>query len=186
MVFPNTSSSVTFLRYVMGQNFLLLKGTKMMKDDPEISHIPTLLLTAKTDEDSKNIGFEVGDWDYISKPFNANDLSNKIENIIDTRNHFKSFILKQHISPEIKQHYTPFDQQLISKIKKIILENIGASTYTVEAFAKEIGFSRMQLHRKLKTLTGQSTTKFINTIKITHAPIYLKVVWTEFRKLWMP
>ena len=142
---------------------------KMLKEDHKTSHIPTLILTAKTDEDSKNSGFEVGAWDYISKPFNTNDLNKKIENIINTRNNFKSYILNQNILPEIKKHYTPFDQQLISKIKKIILENITDSTFTVEVLSKEIGLSRMQLHRKLKTLTGQSSTNFINTIKIAYA-----------------
>ena len=141
----------------------------MLKEDHKTSHIPTLILTAKTDEDSKNSGFEVGAWDYISKPFNTNDLNKKIENIINTRNNFKSYILNQNILPEIKKHYTPFDQQLISKIKKIILENITDSTFTVEVLSKEIGLSRMQLHRKLKTLTGQSSTNFINTIKIAYA-----------------
>jgi len=149
-----------------------LDGVSMcrkLKKNVQTSHIPVLMLTAKTDEDSKNIGLEVGAWDYISKPFNTNDLGKKIENIIRTRNNFKSFILNQNITPEVKKHYTLFDQKLISKIKKIIEDNMSNSEFTTDLLSKEIGLSRMQLHRKLKSLSGQSTTNFINNIKMTHA-----------------
>ncbi|MDX5584428.1 MAG: response regulator [Aureibaculum sp.] len=142
---------------------------KMLKEDYKTSHIPTLMLTAKTDKESKNIGLEVGAWDYISKPFNTNDIKSKIENIINTRNSFKSYILNQNSTLEIKKHYTAFDQHLIAKIKKIILENITDTTFTVEVLSKEIGLSRMHLHRKLKALTGKSSLNFIHTIKTTIA-----------------
>ena len=130
---------------------------------------PILVLTAKSAEEHKTIGLKAGAWDYISKPFNTQSLHQKIDNIIETRNNFKEFLLKQNVSVEIKKHYTPFDQKLITTATKVIKENMSNINFSVEDFAVELGFSRMQLHRKLKTLVGQSTTSFINTIKIGYA-----------------
>ena len=65
---------------------------KILKGDKRTSHIPFLMLTAKTDIEFEKIGLDVGAWDYIAKPFNTNHLIQKIKNIIETRNHFKSFL----------------------------------------------------------------------------------------------
>jgi len=127
------------------------------------------MLTAKTDIEFEKIGLDVGAWDYISKPFNTNHLIQKIKNIIETRNHFKSFLIDQNITKEIKLHYKPFDQKLILKVKTLVKEHMQNPDFSVEDLASEVGLSRMHLHRKLKSLVGQSTTKFINTIKMTTA-----------------
>jgi signal transduction histidine kinase/ligand-binding sensor domain-containing protein/DNA-binding response OmpR family regulator len=142
---------------------------KILKGDKRTSHIPFLMLTAKTDIEFKKIGLDVGAWDYISKPFNTNHLIQKIKNIIETRNHFKSFLIDQNITKEIKLHYKPFDQKLILKVKTLVKEHMQNPDFSVEDLASEVGLSRMQLHRKLKSLVGQSTKKFINTIKMTTA-----------------
>jgi signal transduction histidine kinase/ligand-binding sensor domain-containing protein/DNA-binding response OmpR family regulator len=141
----------------------------ILKDDIRTSHIPLLMLTAKTDSHFKKNGLASGAWDYIAKPFNTRDLLQKIKNIIETRNNFKSYLIDQNLTIEVKKHYKSFDQKLISKVTTIINDKMQNSDFTVEELATEVGLSRMQLHRKLKTLVGQSTTKFINTIKINFA-----------------
>lgn len=141
----------------------------ILKDDIRTSHIPLLMLTAKTDSDFKINGLNSGAWDYISKPFNTRDLLQKIKNIIKTRNNFKTYLIDQNLTIEVKKHYNSFDQKLISKVTTIINDKMQNSDFTVEELATEVGLSRMQLHRKLKSLVGQSTTKFINTIKINFA-----------------
>lgn len=133
------------------------------------SHIPILLLTAKNDEEYIKIGLEAGAWDYITKPFNTQSLHQKIKNILSTRDKFREFLISQNITVEVKNHYSPYDQKLITKISKIIEENMNNTDFSTKEFAAEIGLSRMQLHRKLKTLLGQSTTSFINTIKMKYA-----------------
>lgn len=142
---------------------------KRIKDTIEISHIPILMLTAKSDDDYQKEGLESGAWDYITKPFNTEALLKKIDNIIETRNRFKSFLATQKITIDVKKHYTPFDQKIISKVTQAIQQHIDDSEYSVEDLAQDIGLSRMQLHRKLKALVGQSTTSFINSIRIYHA-----------------
>ena len=141
----------------------------ILKEDIRTSHIPVLMLTAKTDSDFKKKGLTSGAWDYIAKPFNTRDLQQKIKNIIDTRNNFKTYLIDQNLTIEVKKHYNSFDQKLISKVTTIINDKMQNSDFTVEELATEVGLSRMQLHRKLKSLVGQSTTKFINTIKINFA-----------------
>jgi signal transduction histidine kinase/ligand-binding sensor domain-containing protein/DNA-binding response OmpR family regulator len=140
---------------------------KRLKDNHDTSHIPILILTAKTAIEQQNQGLEAGAFDYISKPFNTNSLRQKIDNIVDSRRNFrKSFF---SLNFEVKQHYTPFDQKLISNAIKVVEDNISDEDFSVEDFARKVGFSRMQLHRKLKSLAGCSATEFINTIKINYA-----------------
>ncbi|TAD86378.1 MAG: hybrid sensor histidine kinase/response regulator [Bacteroidetes bacterium] len=142
---------------------------KRLKANEETSHIPILILTAKTAQEQENEGLEAGAFDYIAKPFNTQSLFKKIDNIIESRKSFRNSIAGLNLNMDIKKHYTPFDQKLISNAVKVIQNNISNGDYSVEDFAKAVGFSRMQLHRKLKSLTGCSATEFINIIKIDYA-----------------
>jgi CheY-like chemotaxis protein len=142
---------------------------KELKNNVKTSHIPILLLTAKTAEEYIKIGLEAGAWDYITKPFNTQSIHQKIINILNTRNKFREFLITQNITIEVKNNYSPYDQKLITKISKIIEDNISNPDFSTKDFAAEIGLSRMQLHRKLKALLGQTTTSFINNIKIQYA-----------------
>ena len=142
---------------------------KKIKDAIETSHIPVLMLTAKSDEEYQKNGLDCGAWDYITKPFNTDALLKKIDNIIETRNRFKTYLASQNITIDVKKHYTTFDQKIISKIIDAIQLHLDDPEYSVEDLAREIGLSRMQLHRKLRTLIGQTTTSFINSIRISHA-----------------
>ncbi len=140
-----------------------------LRKNNQTSHIPILMLTARTDEEHIKKGLDAGAWDYITKPFNTHALLQKIDNIIETRNNFKEFLITQNVTQEIKKHYAPFDQKLITKISDIIEHNISNPDFSVEDLATEVGLSRMQLHRKLKALVGQSTTSFIIKLKMRHA-----------------
>ncbi len=142
---------------------------KTIRNKIETSHIPILMLTAKSDDEYQNYGLDCGAWDYITKPFNTDALLKKIDNIIETRNRFKTFLATQNITIDVKRHYTTFDQKIISKVIKTLELHLDDSEYSVEDLALEIGLSRMQLHRKLKTLIGKTTTGFINSIRISHA-----------------
>ena len=142
---------------------------KELKENVKTSHIPILLLTAKTAEEHIQIGLEAGAWDYITKPFNTKSIHLKIQNILKTRNEFRKFLITQNITIEVKNHYSSFDQKLVAKISRIIEDNMSNPNFSTEDFAAEVGLSRMQLHRKLKTLLGQTTTSFINNIKMQYA-----------------
>ena len=141
---------------------------KKIKKNVLISHIPVLMLTAKTGDDFYKKGLEVGAWDYIAKPFDSAQLLQKVHNIIETRNNFRSFI-KTGSSDEIQNHYVSYDQKFVENVVEIINIKMSEPNFSVEDLSMELGLSRMQLHRKLKTLIGLSTTAFINSIKIEKA-----------------
>ncbi|MFN3755409.1 MAG: response regulator [Flavobacterium sp.] len=138
---------------------------KMIKKNILISHIPVLMLTAKTGDEFSKIGLEAGAWDYISKPFNSSQLLLKLKNIADTRNNFRQLIVNGSVE-KTENHFVSYDQKLVQNTKKIILSKISEQEFSAEFLAKELGLSRMQLHRKLNTLIGLSTTAFINKIRI--------------------
>ncbi len=141
---------------------------KKIKKNTLISHIPVLMLTAKTGDEFYNKGLKVGAWDYIAKPFNSQQLLQKINNITETRNNFRQHLAKGTTN-EIQNHYVSYDQKFVKNTTEIILKKMAEPNFTVEDLAEELGLSRMQLHRKLKALTGKNTTKFINSMKIEKA-----------------
>ena len=89
--------------------------------------------------------------------------------VLEARNIFSESIRDQNIGVELKKHYTNFDQQLIAKTTKIVYEHMNEEDFTVEDLSLAIGLSRMQLHRKLKSLAGFSATEFVNNLKIQYA-----------------
>ena len=141
---------------------------KKIKKNILISHIPVLMLTAKTGDEFYNKGLKVGAWDYIAKPFNSYQLLQKVNNIVETRNNFRKLLTKGQ-SDKVDNHYVSYDQKFVLKVISIIERKIIEPTFSVEELSEEIGLSRMQLHRKLKALIGKSTTTFINTIRIEKA-----------------
>lgn len=141
---------------------------KKIKENILISHIPILMLTAKTGEEFYNKGLKVGAWDYIAKPFNTLQLLQKVKNISETRNNFRLLISKGS-EEETKNHYVSYDQKFVQKARGIVVQKMSDPTFSVEILASELGLSRMQLHRKLKTLIGANTTAFINSIRIKEA-----------------
>jgi ligand-binding sensor domain-containing protein/signal transduction histidine kinase/DNA-binding response OmpR family regulator len=134
---------------------------KILKKDEKTSHIPIILLTAKSEETDKIKGLEVGADDYVLKPFSSKQLLIRIEKLIELRRNLRiRYSGKTGISPnEIAVSST--DEKFLQKVQKIVDEDLAESNFTVEEFCKKLGMSRMQLHRKLTALTGLSTTAFI-------------------------
>ena len=145
-----------------------LEMCEKIKKNILISHIPVLMLTAKTDDKFYNKGLQAGAWDYIAKPFNSYQLLQKIKNIVATRNNFRQHINKGNLDT-LQDHYVSYDQKFIKNIVDIIKIKMVETSFSVEDLSEEIGLSRMQLHRKLKALIGLSTTAFINSVRIEKA-----------------
>ena len=134
---------------------------EILKKDEKTSHIPIILLTAKSEEADKIKGLEVGADDYILKPFSSKQLLIRIEKLIELRRNLRiRYSGKTQISPN-EIALTSTDEKFLQKIQKIVDEDLADSNFTVEEFCKKLGMSRMQLHRKLSALTGLSTTAFI-------------------------
>ena len=142
-----------------------LEVCKIIKSDPRTDHIPIVLLTARIDQETKLQGLRNGADAYLLKPFEPEELRTITKNLIDQRERLRDKYAKSMIDQDLKPDTHPF----IDKCQAIISQNLSDERFTVDAFAKEVAMSRMQVHRKLKALTGYSATGFIRHFRLTKA-----------------
>ncbi len=140
-----------------------------IKSEVNTSHIPIILLTARTSLIYKIDGMEKGADDYVTKPFNLQLLKSRVKNLISSRNKLKEkFSSNYNLSPS-GVVMNSLDEQLLSQIKTIVEKHIDNSDFSVEQLASTLFMSRMQLYRKLKALTGKSPNKIIRGIRLQRA-----------------
>ena len=146
-----------------------LELCRRIKTNMTTSHIPIILLTARTADDIRISGYKVGADSYISKPFNFDVLLIRIRKLIEQQDiRKKEFQKGIHVDPG-KITITSLDEQLIQKALGCIEKNMDNAEYNVEALSADMGMSRMNLYRKLQSITGQSPTEFIRTIRLKRA-----------------
>lgn len=140
------------------------EACKLIKSDFRTNHIPVIMLTAKADIESKISGLHIGADMYLTKPFNAKELLACVENLIEIRENLKKKY-SQIVSAKEANSEKLTNEFLIS-IKNLILDNLSNGDFGINEICKEIGVSRTQLHRKLKALSGLSTSIFVREIKL--------------------
>ncbi|MCF8233738.1 MAG: response regulator [Bacteroidales bacterium] len=147
-----------------------------LKNDERTSHIPIILLTARASAESKIEGLETGADDFITKPFDPQELKVRIKNLIVQRNKLKSLYRREVIQAEVSEFaaFPPMDRAFLEKAKKIVEQNMSETGFNVEDFASATGMSRVQLHRKLRALIDQSATEFVRSIRLRYAARLLK------------
>lgn len=139
---------------------------KQIKTNILLSHIPVILLTARTAEDHKIEGLELGADDYITKPFNFNILKLRIQKFLEwTERSHQVFSQKIDVSPaEIT--ITSLDEKLIEKAIKVVEEHMSDNNFSVETLGVTLGLSRGHLYKKLMVITGKGPAEFIRTIRL--------------------
>ena len=142
-----------------------------IKQNPATSHIPVIMLTAKSRDEDQLEGLEMGADAYIMKPFNLEILRRTIVNLIHTHQMLR---LKYGRNDQLEEQVDDVkmkspDDQLLERVMKVINKNIGNSDLSVDAIADEVGISRVHLHRKMKELTGQTPHDFIRNIRLKQA-----------------
>jgi DNA-binding response OmpR family regulator/anti-sigma regulatory factor (Ser/Thr protein kinase) len=140
-----------------------------LKKDERTSHIPLILLTAKADIKDKIEGLETGADDYIMKPFDAKELQVRIKNLIEQRKKLRERFSIEATIPIKKGKYSQIDGQFLKKVMGVIEKHISESEFSLDDFSKEIGMSRLQLHRKIRALTNHSPHNFIRFVRLKHA-----------------
>lgn len=140
-----------------------------IKEDLRTSHIPFILLTAKADIDSRLDGLKTGADDYLAKPFNSKELLVRIQNLIILRQKLReSFAGTIKLEPQsVKLNSAA--HQFLERAIALVEENIENNAFNATKFCKSMLLSRTQLHRKLKNLTGHSTTDFIRNLRLQRA-----------------
>lgn len=140
-----------------------------LKTDEMTSHIPVILLTARATKESKLEGLETGADDYLIKPFDAEELLVRINNLIEQRRRLREkFASKLSFTPE-EVSVNSVDESFMQRALGIMDEHLADPDFTAEQFASEMGHSRSGLHQKLKGLTGLSATEFIRSIRLKRA-----------------
>lgn len=148
--------------------------TQKIKADEKTNHIPIILLTAKASIEDKLEGLETGADDYLIKPFSEKELTVRVKNLIKTRQQMREKYLSQSLVKPGDVVVPSSQKVFIEKLISIINKNISNEKFSVEVLCKEIGMSRTQLHRKIKSVTNQSTTEFIRNYKLQLAAELLK------------
>ncbi len=142
---------------------------KNLKTDERTSHIPIILLTAKSSMENKLEGLETGADDYLTKPFNISELQVRVSNLIDQRKKLRERFRKEILLEPKEIAVTSADEKFLYRISNLIEKHIADYNFSVDIFAKEMGMSRMQLHRKLHAVTGQSASDFIRNFRLKRA-----------------
>ncbi len=147
---------------------------RRVKNDIRTSHIPLILLTARTAEEQKIEGLSGGADDYITKPFNFEILMLRIRRLIEMGEK-KREQFRQQIEPNPSDiTITSLDEKLIAKAIKYVEDNMARSELSVEEMSRELGMSRVHLYKKLLTITGKSPIEFIRVIRLKRAAQLLR------------
>ena len=149
-----------------------MNGTELcsqLKKDIRTSHIPVILLSAKTSVESQVQGFENGADAYVAKPYNFAVLQLQIKNILSHREKLRKKVTIDSMIDAKEITVTNADEKLMIKAIKIIEDNLNNPEFSVNIFASEIGISRSLFYTKLKSITGQTINDFIQTIRLKHA-----------------
>ncbi|MGQ1909124.1 hybrid sensor histidine kinase/response regulator transcription factor [Marinifilum sp. RC60d5] len=152
-----------------------LELCNLLKTDFVTSHIPIILLTARTSDDQKLEGFKHHADAYIEKPFNIELLKIQVENLLQLRKSIKIKFKENNIVNTIKEDVPPIDKLFLDKVSDIIQSKITDSDLSVESFSTALGMSRSQLFRKFKSLMDTTPSQFIRVTRLNYAAELLKI-----------
>jgi ligand-binding sensor domain-containing protein/signal transduction histidine kinase/DNA-binding response OmpR family regulator len=137
-----------------------------IKSNIVTSHIPIILLTAKTSPNSQLSGYKTGADVYITKPFDPQILELRVENLLLSRNNLIEKFRKELILEPKSLAPTSEDEKFLKKAFQIVEENLYNESFTIPEFLDYFPMSRSVLYRKIKSTTGKSISEFIRTIKL--------------------
>ena len=151
-----------------------LEFCQRVKDNMATSHIPVILLTARALSKHQVEGYESGADGYITKPFSADVLIARIDNLLRNRLRLKGLFGSEE-EKEVRQTEAPAEEpqkkedKFIIRFREYIEQHMSDSNLGVETIGMELGLSRVQLYRKVKALTGQSPVELLRTVRLHKA-----------------
>ena len=151
-----------------------LQLCKHLKEDFITSHIPVILLTARSEEHQQMEGYESGADAYLTKPFSATLLISRIDNLLATRRQLRQLFdtnKQENVSVDVK--LTTQDSLFIDQLKETISSNMANPNLKMDDLGEQLGISRVQLYRKVKTLTGLSPVELLRQMRLQKGKILL-------------
>lgn len=143
--------------------------TKKCKSAEFTSHIPIILLSAKDENSDQLKGLELGADAFISKPFSSSYLQATVASLLQTRRALQERFSNEVILKTKEIAISSSEEQFLTKLQEVLDEYLTDSDFSASQFSEKMLMSRMQLHRKLKALTGQSTSEFLRTQRLRSA-----------------
>lgn len=149
-----------------------LELTRRIKEDEATSHLPIILLTAKTQKEDHQEALATGADDFITKPFKIKDLELRINNLVENRQRIHR--VRQQ-TEEYEEDDTPvsrqlsLDEEFLQRATQCVNDHIDDGDYSREAFAADMGASESTLYNKIRSLTGMNVTAFIRNIRMKTA-----------------
>jgi signal transduction histidine kinase/DNA-binding response OmpR family regulator/ABC-type xylose transport system substrate-binding protein len=147
--------------------------TEELKKDIRTSHIPVILLTAKTSAEQQMTGLAIAADAYVAKPFNFPILEKTISSLLSNRQKLKNHYSSE-IPIEIKSGGKIADRRLIADFISIVERNIPNENFSIDDISKELNLSKIQLHRKIKSLMDTNINEYILNIRMQKAKYYLQ------------
>lgn len=171
-----------------------IKMTHILKEDIRTSHIPIILLTAKTSIIDQEEGYDSGADSYLTKPFSAKLLHSRIRNILSGRRRLADYIVQKNISQfetsadeqQTSQKATEekedamtcqisnLDKKFLEKLNKLIENHISTDDLDMAFMTDKMAMSHSTFYRKVKALTGMSANEYIKKAKLRHSMTLLK------------
>ncbi len=174
LIMAQNKQPVLIISDIMMPEMSGLELCMQLKSNLLTSHIPVILLTAKTSEEAQIEGYKSGADDYITKPFHKDLLLARIQNLIESRQKLRK-IFKSKIDFEPSDvTLTTADEKFLIKAFDIVEKNIGEMEFGASELVAELGYSRTMVHIKLKELTNSSASEFIRNIRLKRAYQILK------------
>lgn len=145
-----------------------------IKEDMVTSHIPVILLTARSEESQRIEGYEHGADAYLTKPFSAHLLLARISNLLQARRQRKNTDAKNVLSAEFIQTEAPGERMFLERFKKAAKSHIGDASLRMDDLGSELSLSKVQMYRKVKALTGKSPAEVLREMRMQKAYSLLK------------
>ena len=145
-----------------------------IKEDEVTSHIPVILLTARSEESQRIEGYEHGADAYITKPFSDHLLLVRISNLLQAHRQRKNDEAKQMLSAEDIQTDEPGERMFLERFKKAAKSHIGDANLRMDDLGSELSLSKVQMYRKVKALTGKTPAEVLREMRMQKAYSLLK------------
>ena len=157
---------------------------KSVKEDMTISHIPIILLTARSDEQSRQFGYKIGADAYLAKPFEIDTLIKIIQNRLYNREQTKAHYRHMGILPQpVESTFSQVDEIFLLKLNKIITDNLNNPALDIPYLCQEIAMSKTSLYNKLKAITDMGANDYINKFRMEQAVVLIQTTDLSFTEI---
>ena len=151
-----------------------LEFTRRIKEDTATSHIPIILLTARSLPEQLEEGYGTGADSYLTKPFSGSVLLARVDNLLRSRIMLRSIFEGGSKEKEEEERLDVHEKTFVDNLRDVIRRNMGDSDFSVERLGEEVGLSRVQLYRKVKVLTGMTPVELLRKARLERARVLVE------------